>query len=348
MSQKTHFACLFHPAVLLLVILAVGLGACARTPAPEANPTPYPTAVIPTKPTYTVQSGEVSRVLNFVGRIEPVQREELFFKIGGRIGKIYFKVQDKVSKDQLLAELDAGNSGFDLERAKIQLDNARLELELTKLQMPASQKEYQLEVALKENAVKMAQLALDELNAGIADAQIQAPIDGTIISMSIAEGDTVDAFKPVMVIANMNDLAVVSQLSTDQLGQLAEGMLVEAKPVGRTGEALQGAVASLPYPYGTGSNANNQATIATITVQADLVKAGYSLGDLLQITAVLEKKENVLWLPPQVVRTFEGRKFVIVLTGGGQSRVDVKLGITSEDRVEILEGLTAGQVVIAP
>jgi RND family efflux transporter MFP subunit len=324
------------------------LGACARSPAQEINPTPYPTAVIPAKPTYTVQSGEVIRVLNFVGRIEPIQREEPYFKKSGRIGKIYFKVQDKVVKDQLLAELDTGNGSFDLERAKIQLDNTRLELEMTKLQMPISQKQYLLEIALKENAVKLAQLNLDELNAGIADAQIQAPIDGTLISMSISEGDSVDAFKPLMVIANLDNLAVVSQLSADQLGQLAEGMLVEASPVGRTGEALQGAVASLPYPYGKGSSANDQATIAVITIQADLVKAGYSLGDLMQITAVLEKKENVLWLPPQAVRTFEGRKFVVINTGEGQSRVDVQLGIASEDRVEILEGLTAGQVVIAP
>lgn len=345
MAQRTPFS---NSVSILVLLLPVLLGACARIPAQEMNPTPYPTAVIPTKPTYTVQSGEVTRLLAFVGRIEPVQREELFFKKGGRIGKIYFKGQDQVTKGQLLAELDAGNGGFNLERVKIRLDNARLDLELTKIQMPATQKEYLLEVALKENAVKLAQLDLDELNAGIADTQIQAPIDGTIISMSISEGDTVDAFKPVVVIANLDNLAVVSQLSADQMGQLAEGMLVEAKPVGRSGEALQGAVSSLPYPYGKGGSANDQANIATITIQSDLVKAGYSLGDLLQITAVLEKKENILWLPPQALRTFEGRKFVVVNTGEGQSRVDVQLGIASEDRVEILEGLTAGQVVIAP
>jgi len=66
----------------------------------------------------------------------------------------------------------------------------------------------------------------------------------------------------------------------------------------------------------------------------------------VRITVVLERKEDVLWLPPQAIRTFEGRKFVVVQEGEGQLRVDVKVGIESEDRVEIEEGLTEGQIVI--
>jgi multidrug efflux pump subunit AcrA (membrane-fusion protein) len=55
-----------------------------------------------------------------------------------------------------------------------------------------------------------------------------------------------------------------------------------------------------------------------------------------------------MWLPPQAIRRFEGRRFVVVQDAEGQRRVDVKVGITSDDRVEILEGLEEGQVVIAP
>ncbi len=66
----------------------------------------------------------------------------------------------------------------------------------------------------------------------------------------------------------------------------------------------------------------------------------------MRITAVLERKDDVLWLPPQAVRTFEGRKFVVVREGEGQLRVDVKIGIESEGGVEIEEGLTEGQIVI--
>jgi multidrug efflux pump subunit AcrA (membrane-fusion protein) len=60
----------------------------------------------------------------------------------------------------------------------------------------------------------------------------------------------------------------------------------------------------------------------------------------------LEQNDNVLWLPPAAIRTFEGRKFVVVQDGSVQTRVDVKVGIEGDDRSEILDGLTEGQTVL--
>ena len=67
----------------------------------------------------------------------------------------------------------------------------------------------------------------------------------------------------------------------------------------------------------------------------------------------MEQKEEVLWLPPQAVRSFEGRNFVVIQDADGQRRVDVKLGIRAGDRVEILwvegvENLSEDQVVVGP
>ena len=45
-------------------------------------------------------------------------------------------------------------------------------------------------------------------------------------------------------------------------------------------------------------------------------------------------------------RKFQGRDFVVVQREEGQQRVDVRLGIESIDRVEILEGVEAGQLII--
>jgi multidrug efflux pump subunit AcrA (membrane-fusion protein) len=66
----------------------------------------------------------------------------------------------------------------------------------------------------------------------------------------------------------------------------------------------------------------------------------------MRVTALLERKSDVLWLPPQAIRTFEGRRFVVVQDGAAQRRVDVKIGIEGADRLEIGEGLSEGQTVI--
>ena len=71
-------------------------------------------------------------------------------------------------------------------------------------------------------------------------------------------------------------------------------------------------------------------------------------GDLMRVNIVLDHKEDVIWLPPQAIRTFEGRRFVIVQEEGFQQRVDINIGIESDDRIEIEEGLEEGQIVVSP
>jgi hypothetical protein len=70
------------------------------------------------------------------------------------------------------------------------------------------------------------------------------------------------------------------------------------------------------------------------------------VGDLGRITITIAKKDSALWLPPQAVRAFEGRRFVVVKDGDRQRRQDVRVGIVSEERIEILEGLKEGDIVV--
>ena len=69
-------------------------------------------------------------------------------------------------------------------------------------------------------------------------------------------------------------------------------------------------------------------------------------GAVVKIHIVLERKENVLWLPPAAVRAFEGRRFVEVREGDRTHRAPVTIGIETEDKIEILEGLKEGDVIV--
>jgi HlyD family secretion protein len=46
------------------------------------------------------------------------------------------------------------------------------------------------------------------------------------------------------------------------------------------------------------------------------------------------------------VRSFEGRRFVVVREGERERRVTVRTGIETEEQVEILEGVEAGDIVV--
>jgi multidrug efflux pump subunit AcrA (membrane-fusion protein) len=71
-----------------------------------------------------------------------------------------------------------------------------------------------------------------------------------------------------------------------------------------------------------------------------------TVGDLASVVITLKREKDALWLPPQAVRSFEGRRFVVIKDGNSQRRQDVRIGIVSSDRVEILEGLKEGDVIV--
>jgi RND family efflux transporter MFP subunit len=450
-----------------LVTLAVVTG-CAILPTgpsrealqEEPTPTPIPTPIVPTKPVYQVQTGEVVKKLQFTGRIAPVVEQELFFRTNGRVRRVYIKRDDVVTATQVLADLEIDNLERDLsagqleleraqvrlaeaerqlqsniKRAQLNLEIAQLDLASLKAQDPAPRRvqaaadlqkttielktaqeaynaiayaddrgssreaaalqqatlnyeqakaDYDLalqsinnhdnDVAIKEREVALAQLALDDLSAGvdpllkndvqqaelnvqklkasITDAEIIAPFNGEVSSVTLTEGREATAYKPVVTVADPSTLEVSADLTSDEMNDLAENMPVSVMLVSRPGQEISGTIRRLPYPYGgggritTGTDTTDEDKSTRVTLSKTAAEAGFEVGDLCRVTVVLEHKDSVLWLPPQAIRTFEGRKFVVVQDGEAQRRVDVTIGIESDERVEIKEGLTAGLTVV--
>ena len=348
--------------VLLVVLILLTSCASAVSQGEEATPTPVPTPVIPTKPTYTAARGEVVRMVEFTARLAPVVEQALYFKIGGRIQSVLVRDGDEVEAGQLLASLETGTSNVDLRRAEINLEVAKLTRELFVMQTneisldmrvaEANLLEAQVYLRMRDYDVELAQLALDEINARVATAQVKAPFKGTLLSVFITPDRPVEAFKSVMVLADLTKLEASADLLSTVVVELQEGLPV--KMLLGPATVLTGEIRKMPYPYGKASTTSQDLNDATrdtstrVSINEDVSKANLSLGDLIRVQVVLEKRASALWLPPQAIRKYEGRRFVVVQDSDAQRRVDVKIGITSDDRVEILEGLEVGQIVIAP
>jgi RND family efflux transporter MFP subunit len=194
-------------------------------------------------------------------------------------------------------------------------------------------------------------LSLQRLQAQLDDARVIAPFDGVILSTSIIAGSQIQGYKTVMSIADPTELEIMADLEDTEMSELTEGMVLVAEVVNRPGDQIPGFIRRLPYPYGGGGKiegVQDEDTSTRIELEQSPIELGMAVGDRVRITIELERATDALWLPPQAVRTFEGRNFVVVQEGGGQRRLDVTIGIRSDERLEILDGLSEGQTVIAP
>ena len=192
-------------------------------------------------------------------------------------------------------------------------------------------------------AVVQAKLEIKKIADKIAAASITAPFDGEVLTLNIRPGDSVEAFKTALVVGDPGALEITADLKASDVAELSVEMAATIRMRNRPEQDLVGSVRQLPFIGGSDST-NNDDKAVHVALHDKNVKL--ELGELATVNITLEQKDNALWLPPAAIRTFQGRDFVVIQDGSVQRRVDVKLGIKGEDRVEVLEGVQDGQVVV--
>ena len=191
--------------------------------------------------------------------------------------------------------------------------------------------------------VTRAQKQVDELRATIAKAELKAPMTGKLIYFAPDPGEPMLAFEPIAVVADLTVLEITDEMEPDDLNELAEGMALTIQRAGIPGNVYTGIIASLPSPYGLAAD-----DFVHVAFDEQPPAGEFDAGDRMSFTVKIEERDDVLWLPASAIRQFSGRNFIVVQNEGIQRRVDVRLGLEGDGRVEILEGAEENQTVIGP
>ncbi len=351
--------------LFFFIALALCLTGCGRGQiTSEVTPTPFPT---PVRPTFTVQRGDIIVEAKLSGRVVPLALETVYFQLPGQVREVYANVNDEVTEGELLGELaeaqelraQVDETRRTIRRAQIDLEIAQLTLEQFKTQGRSAN-----EIKIQELQVELAQMnldevlqslgidpespVLDELDAQVAQARAFAPADGTIIA-AVNVGRNVTPDTPAFVLGDPDQLEVVADLEASkgdtEVREMFEGMPVTVTLDANADAKLTGTIRQLPSPYGTG--ASDDRTIHVV-LDSSPSASTYQAGDNVTVTVLLASKEDVLWLPPDAIRSAGGRTFVIISSDSGPQRIDVEIGLQTRDRVEIVSGLEENQVVVGP
>ena len=168
---------------------------------PATEPTPVPTAVEISRPTYTVERGDVVREIRLSGQLVPFNEANLFFQQDGIVAEIFYAVGDRVESGEVIATLEtssyqnelflaesaltvaearlaavASEIANDRRRAEIDVEKATLQLEIAKAEAGEAPTAAQaFDIQLKGLEIELAQLTLDELNAAV-DPTLEAEV----------------------------------------------------------------------------------------------------------------------------------------------------------------------------
>lgn len=249
------------------------------------------------------------------------------------------QAEEKVREaEEAYQKLQAGEDNQELKSARRAVEEAQLALE------EAQEETFNTQI----KAVEDAQRRLEKAQQKVEEGRIVSPQDGEVIALAASEGDQVQAFgDPIIEVADPSRLEIAAELSADQMRQLAEGQEVEVSLLTRPDVIMPAFIRRMPAPYGSGgSGAVGELDRTTRFEVIDTLGQELEAGKPARIRIVLERKEDVLVLPLDAIRSFEGRRFVIVREGDRERRVPVEIGIQTEELVEVVEGVEEGDVVV--
>lgn len=326
----------FKKSIVLLLAAVCLLGSCFLLPKEEetlAPPLMKPPEI--SYKTFQVKRSTIIDKVTSVGYFVYTDQIPLYFRHqSGRLKDIYVYLGQEVKKGTLLADLDTGNLGLDLEAQSIRLENSKLILERKKLLGVDK-----FEQKLAENDVRLNEITLEKLNREMSYSRLYAPQDGEIVYIArVDAGNYVDSYKTMIQIADPNKLML--SYSGNNLSDYRSGMEVNVRI---NNEYYSGTVVMTPrdFPIDLPDDQRNQIYIQVKDLPEDISK-----GSRATIELILQKQEDTLVIPRNQVKYYMGRKFVYVLEDGIRVERNIETGIETSTEVEVLKGLEENELVV--
>jgi macrolide-specific efflux system membrane fusion protein len=316
--------------------------------------------------TVNVTRGDVVQTVLVDGNLRIPDKAYLSFGITGTVQEVLVAEGDNVTKDDVLARLDAPslNSSVDM---------ARLQVEIAENQVKAAQAQYEIAKDNLDNGVlgmsedvlelqmdaakaswetaklnlKIAELSLESAELNLDKAKIVAPFDGMVADVSITEGkeiSTASLATPAVILVAASGIEMQGSIdelniASVELGQVAN-ITLDALP----DEQVTGSVAFIS-PMGT-----VLAGIVSYPTTITLENPSAELRDGMSATAevIVERRDNVLLIPNTVIQGTVQAPFVEVLVDGKQEQRQIALGLSDGADTEVLSGLKEGEEVVVP
>ena len=243
-------------------------------------------------------------------------------KVGGTIETLTVSQGDKVNKDQVIVILDSEDVLDQVESSQMSLDDAKLSYDNT----------------------------LEKLE----DYTITAPITGTVVTKNTKQGDNLDNTNGQNTLAEIYDMSYLKfDISVDELdiNKMKVGQKVKI-----TCDSLEGTFEGVVTNVSVAGTTLSGYTTYPVTVEIKEVPEGLLPGMNITAEIVVEQAQDVLAVPVSAVQrgnivyvkdasvTTAPNKNIPV----GYKEVKVETGFSNSTYIEIVSGLSEGDVIFVP
>lgn len=217
----------------------------------------------------------------------------------------------------------------ELERAETQLRTARAAHDAAL----ASARTLRAEITAREAALKTADRAL-------RDTVIRAPFRGVVAERLVSPGQFLRLQTPVMRIVRMHPLRLTAEIPERFAPAIRVGHALSLRVDAYPDRAVDGRVTRVS------PDVNRQSRAFAIEAEVPNEDGTLKPGTFARVRIVTDRVDRTIAIPAGAVQTRYGRSVVFVVRDGKLAASEVKLGDRLGPKVEVVEGLSAGSLIV--
>lgn len=262
-----------------------------------------------------VGRGEITQFVTATGTLNPVTNVTVGSQISGIIQTLSADFNTRVTRGQVVAQLDAATYKANVASAEGDLANANANLELTEVDFRRAEELFKNQLISKsdydkavaslhqaEAAVKMKEASLQRAHVDLSRCTIYAPVDGIVISRNVDVGQTVAASMSaptLFIIANdLSQMQIDANVAEADVGGVREGQEVEFTVDAFPYRTFRGKVVQVRNSPLTVQNVVTYDTVVEVSNPDLKLKPGMTAN----VSIVVARRDDAVRLPNAALR----------------------------------------------
>ena len=341
--------------------------------------------------TESVTRGNVEKTVVASGSVESVNEVDVGAQVSGKITKLYVKLGQEIKKGEMIADIDSTTQINTLNTKKAALVSYQAQLKAKKTAYDVALSSYnrlsklytqkatsldslnsakstldnaKAEMEAIEANIKQAEIEVNTAETNVGYTKITAPMDGTVISVPVSEGQTVNANQTtptIVTIADLSKMKIKPEISEGDITKVKAGQEVSFTILSDSQTVYHSVIDSVVPANTTTSDSSSTSSSISSSSSSSTTSAIYYYANVLidnpnrtlrigmttENNIKIANAKDVLLVSNMAIQKLDGKSFVNVLNDKNQpEQREVETGVQNDFQTEIKSGLNEGEKVI--
>ena len=340
--------------------------------------------------TESVTRGNVEKTVVASGSVESVNEVDVGAQASGKITKLYVKLGQEIKKGEMIADIDSTTQINTLNTKKAALVSYQAQLKAKKTAYDVALSSYnrlsklytqkatsldslntakstldnaKAEMEAIEANIKQAEIEVNTAETNVGYTKITAPMDGTVISVPVSEGQTVNANQTtptIVTIADLSKMKIKPEISEGDITKVKAGQEVSFTILSDNQTVYHSVIDSVD-PANTTTSDSSSTSSSTSSSSSSTTSAIYYYANVLidnpdrtlrigmttENNIKIANAKDVLLVSNMAIQKRDGKNFVNVLNDKNQpEQREIQTGVQNDFHTEIKSGVNEGEKVI--